>query len=43
LNFRDAASTGLQSGVNSILDGVVDGLFAAFLGEPSAGDSTAGQ
>jgi hypothetical protein len=28
--FRDAASTNLQAGVNSIMDGVVDGLFAAF-------------
>jgi hypothetical protein len=26
--FRSTASTSMQSGVNSIVDGVVDGLFA---------------
>lgn len=38
INFRDAAATGLQSGVNSILDGVVNGLFAAFLSETPAAE-----
>jgi hypothetical protein len=28
--FRGAASDSIQSGVNSIMDGVVDGLFAMF-------------
>lgn len=28
--FRSTASSSLQSGVNSIMDGIVDGLFAAF-------------
>ena len=28
--FRSAASSSVQSGVNSIMDGVVDGLFAVF-------------
>lgn len=27
--FREAASSNLQTGVNSLMDGVVDGLFAA--------------
>ena len=38
--FREAALPSLESGVNLILDGVVDGLFAAIEVEtsPDAGD-----
>ena len=36
--FRSAASDSIQSGVNSIMDGVVDGLFAVF--EQGTEDST---
>lgn len=28
--FRDAASTSFQAGLNSIMDGLVDGMFAVF-------------
>ena len=41
--FRDAASTNLQAGVNSLMDGVVDGLFAAFeIGTEQSDGSTSG-
>ncbi len=36
--FRAAATTDLKAGVNSILDGVVDGVFAVF--EPDDSDSS---
>lgn len=34
--FRDAAASGLQTGANAIMDGIVDGLFAALLGDAQA-------
>jgi hypothetical protein len=39
--FRDAAATSLESGVKSIMDGVIEGLFAAFdIGTDQASDDT---
>lgn len=39
--FRSAAATSLQSGINSIMDGVVDGLFAVFkLTDSDSGTTT---
>lgn len=41
--FRGAASSSLQSGVNAILQGIVDGAFAVFdLGADDSGGSTEG-
>ena len=36
--FRDAAASSLQAGVNSIVDGIVDGVFAVF--ELGAGEGS---
>ena len=39
--FRDAAGTNLESGVQSIMDGVIEGLFAAFdIGTDSTSTTT---
>lgn len=42
--FRDAATTGLQTGITSILTGMVDGAFAVFQlnadGSNTSGDGT---
>lgn len=40
--FRDAASESLQSGIKTITDGIIDGLFAVFQSntDTTSGDTT---
>jgi hypothetical protein len=41
--FRDAASTSLQTGMKSMMDGVIDGMFAVFeLGTDQTGGESSG-
>lgn len=43
VQFRDAALPNIQTGVHAILDGFVDGVFAAIEPEQDGDDQTGGQ